>query len=154
MVTITAVGDATMVLGEGPVWNAQDGRLYMIDCVGSRMAAYAPETGLTEVWSLPEYPGSYAFMPDGGVLMALLDEAAAAAGVWSAGNVARRSVTVDLTTSFVGRAGAGRLTATGTMIGHGRQIFFCRSEVRDAAGALVAAASSTHRWRTERAPPV
>ena len=90
----------------------------------------------------------------GGVLMALLDEAAAAAGVWSAGNVARRSVTVDLTTSFVGRAGAGRLTATGTMIGHGRQIFFCRSEVRDAAGALVAAASSTHRWRTERAPPV
>jgi sugar lactone lactonase YvrE len=70
MVTITAVGDATMVLGEGPVWNAQDGRLYMIDCVGSRMAAYAPETGLTEVWSLPEYPGSYAFMPDGGVLMA------------------------------------------------------------------------------------
>jgi hypothetical protein len=70
MVTITAVGDVTMVLGEGPVWNASDERLYMIDCVGSRMAAYAPATGQTEVWSLPEYPGSYAFMPDGDVLMA------------------------------------------------------------------------------------
>lgn len=70
MVTITAVGDVTMVLGEGPVWNAHDERLYMIDCVGSQMAAYAPKTGLTEVWSLPEYPGSYAFTPDGGVLMA------------------------------------------------------------------------------------
>jgi L-arabinonolactonase len=70
MVTITAVGDVTMVLGEGPVWNSHDERLYMIDCVGSQMAAYAPKTGLTEVWSLPEYPGSYAFTPDGGVLMA------------------------------------------------------------------------------------
>ena len=85
----------------------------------------------------------------GGVLMALLDETAAAAGVWTEGNVARRSVTVDLTTSFVGRATHGRLTATGTVIGGGRQIFFCRSEVRDEEGRLVAAASSTHRLRSE-----
>ncbi len=83
----------------------------------------------------------------GGVLMALLDEVAAAAGVWTEGDVARRSVTVDLTTSFIGRARQGRLTATGTRIGGGRQIFFCRSEVRDEAGNLVAAASSTHRLR-------
>ncbi len=70
MVTITAVGDVKMVLGEGPVWNAHDERLYMIDCVGSQMAAYAPKTGQTEVWTLPEYPGSYAFMPNGDVVMA------------------------------------------------------------------------------------
>ena len=44
-----------------------------------------------------------------------------------------------------------RLTATGTLLGQGRQLFFCRSEVRDAAGTLVAASSSTHRYRGERA---
>jgi uncharacterized protein (TIGR00369 family) len=85
----------------------------------------------------------------GGVLMALLDEAAAASGVWRADGPARRSVTVDLTCSFIGRATAGRLTATGTVIGGGRQIFFSRSEVRDEGGNLVAAASSTHRFRSE-----
>ncbi|MCX7384568.1 MAG: PaaI family thioesterase [Alphaproteobacteria bacterium] len=83
----------------------------------------------------------------GGVLMALLDEAAASAGVWTEGGIARRSVTVDLTTSFIGRAQHGRLTATGTRIGGGQQIYFCRSEVRDEAGHLVAAAASTHRLR-------
>ena len=84
----------------------------------------------------------------GGVLMALLDEAAASAGVWTEGGVARRSVTVDLTTSFIGRAQRGRLTATGTRIGGGSKIYFCRSEVRDEGGRLVAAASSTHRLRS------
>jgi uncharacterized protein (TIGR00369 family) len=85
----------------------------------------------------------------GGVLMALLDEAGAAAGVFVSPGVARRSVTVDLNASFIGRARAGRLTATGTLLGQGRQIFFCRSEVRDPEGALVAASSSTHRYRGE-----
>jgi uncharacterized protein (TIGR00369 family) len=83
----------------------------------------------------------------GGVLMALLDEAGAAAGVFVSPGVARRSVTVDLNASFIGRAGAGRLMARGTMIGGGKQIFFCRSEVHDAAGKLVAAGTSTHRYR-------
>ena len=86
----------------------------------------------------------------GGVLMALLDEAGAAAGVWAGGHgTARRSVTVDLSCSFVGRATGGQLIATSTMVSHGRQIFFSRSEVRDDQGRLVAIASSTHRWRSE-----
>ena len=86
----------------------------------------------------------------GGVLMALLDEAGAAAGVWAGAAVAaRRSVTVDLNCSFTGRARGGRLIATATMVSHGRQIFFSRSEVRDDDGALIAFAASTHRWRTE-----
>lgn len=88
----------------------------------------------------------------GGVLMALLDEAGAASGVWAGGHgKARRSVTVDLSCSFVGRATGGRLIATANMVSHGRQIFFSRSEVRDQEGRLVAISSSTHRWRSEAA---
>ena len=86
----------------------------------------------------------------GGVLMAMLDEAGAAAGVWAGAlGHARRSVTIDLNCSFTGRARVGRLAATGTMLSHGRQIFFCRSEVRDQDGTLIAFAQSTHRWRSE-----
>ena len=39
------------------------------------------------------------------------------------------------------------LIATGRVIGQGRSLFFVRTEVHDAAGALVAAGSSTHRRR-------
>ena len=70
MVEITAVGNVAMVLGEGPVWNARDRRLYTIDCVGSQMAAYDPEVGEMQRWQLPEYPGSYAFTLNGDILMA------------------------------------------------------------------------------------
>ncbi len=118
------------------------------DLLGLRMTEWR-QGHCTIVCDLAEKHMNRNHSAHGGVLMAMLDEVAAAAGVWTEGDVARRSVTVDLTTSFVGHATQGRLTATGTVIGGGKQIFFCRSEVRDEQGKLVAAASSAHRLRSE-----
>ena len=85
----------------------------------------------------------------GGVMLALLDEAAGTAGVWCPvpGNE-RRSVTVDLNCRFVAPGRAGRILAEAHVVSSGRSIFFCKSEVRDAAGTLLAFGSSTHRFRS------
>jgi uncharacterized protein (TIGR00369 family) len=84
----------------------------------------------------------------GGVILSLIDDTAGAAGNWCSvpGNV-RLSVTVDLSVSFVARAAAGRLVATGRVIGGGRSMFFVRTAVHDEAGTLVGIGQSTHRRR-------
>jgi uncharacterized protein (TIGR00369 family) len=85
----------------------------------------------------------------GGVLMSLLDEAGAAAGVYAAERAARRhSVTVSLNCQFTGRAANGVMIATGEVVSAGRNIYFSRSEVRhEESGELLAFGASTHRWR-------
>ncbi len=84
----------------------------------------------------------------GGVLLALLDEAGGAAGVWCSVKGNRRwSVTVDLNCRFVGQSHEGRISITGEVVSSGRTLYFAKSEARDSAGRLLAFGSSTHRWR-------
>jgi len=84
----------------------------------------------------------------GGVLLALLDEAGGAAGVWCSIKGNRRwAVTVDLNCRFVGQSRDGRITVTGEIVSSGRTLYFAKSEARDSAGRLLAFGSSTHRWR-------
>ena len=84
----------------------------------------------------------------GGVLLALLDEVGALAGVWCSVTGNRRyAVTVDLSGHFTGQAKSGRLSATGEIVSHGRSLFFIRSEIRDAADQLISYGTSTHKWR-------
>jgi acyl-coenzyme A thioesterase PaaI-like protein len=59
----------------------------------------------------------------------------------------RKAVTIDLDCRFTGQVKAGRVTAEGRVVSRGRSIFFCRTEVFDAAGQTVAFGASTHRWR-------
>lgn len=88
----------------------------------------------------------------GGVLLMLLDEVGGLCGSWvPPGEERRRSVTVTLNASFTGQVASGRVVASGRRVSQGRSIFFVRSEVHDAAGTLVAFASSTHRWRSRTA---
>ncbi|WP_270938753.1 PaaI family thioesterase [Falsiroseomonas oryzae] len=84
----------------------------------------------------------------GGVMLSLIDQAAAYAGLWCSvpGNI-RRAVTLDLDCRFTGQVASGRLVAEGRVVTRGRNIFFCRTEVFDAAGTVVAFGASTHRWR-------
>lgn len=84
----------------------------------------------------------------GGVMLAMMDQAAAYAGLWCSvpGHI-RKAVTLDLDGRFTGQVTGGRLVAEGRLVRRGRNIFFCRSEVFDAAGTLVAFGASTHRWR-------
>jgi uncharacterized protein (TIGR00369 family) len=84
----------------------------------------------------------------GGVMLSLIDQAAAYAGLWCSvpGNI-RRAVTLDLDCRLTGQVSKGRLVAEGRVVTRGRNIFFCRTEVFDEAGSLVAFGASTHRWR-------
>ncbi|MGG5811294.1 PaaI family thioesterase [Falsiroseomonas sp. CW058] len=84
----------------------------------------------------------------GGVVLSMIDQAAAYAGLWCSvpGNV-RRAVTLDLDCRFTGQVKGGRLVAEGRVVSRGRNIFFCRTEVFDEAGTMVAFGASTHRWR-------
>jgi uncharacterized protein (TIGR00369 family) len=84
----------------------------------------------------------------GGVLLSLIDQAGAFAGLWCSvkGHV-RRAITIDLDCRFTGQVTAGRVVAEGRMATRGRNIFFARTEVFDATGKLVAFGASTHRWR-------
>lgn len=85
----------------------------------------------------------------GGLLLSLIDQAAAFAGLFCPfpGRV-RRAVTLDLDCRFTGQAKIGeRLTAEGRVVTAGRNVFFCRTEVFNVAGQMVAYSGSTHRYR-------
>jgi len=84
----------------------------------------------------------------GGVILSLVDQAAAFAGLWCSvpGNL-RKAVTVDLDCRFTGQVAGGRVIAEGRVASAGRSIFFARTEVFDAEGRMVAFGASTHRWR-------
>ena len=88
----------------------------------------------------------------GGVMLALLDQANAFAGLYCAiPGRTRHAVTLDLDTRFTGQAKLHhRLIAEGKLVTAGRNIFFARGEVRDDAGNLVAFGASTHRYRAGR----
>lgn len=85
----------------------------------------------------------------GGVMLALLDQVNAFAGLFCpTPGRKRHAVTLDLDTRFTGQGKLGhRLIAEGVLVSAGRNIFFARGEVKDEAGNLVAFGASTHRYR-------
>ena len=90
----------------------------------------------------------------GGIVTMLLDAAAgfAASRAWDDSGEALL-VTVSLTTNYLASASAGRVTATGRVTGGGNSIKFAESELRDAAGRLLATASGAFkRVRNRRGP--
>lgn len=84
----------------------------------------------------------------GGVILSLIDQAAAFAGLWCSvpGNM-RKAVTIDLDCRFTGQVSGGEVVAEGKLISRGRNIFFARTEVFNDKGEMVAFGASTHRWR-------
>jgi sugar lactone lactonase YvrE len=65
-------------LGEGPVWDVDEGRLYWVDGTGPRLNKPAvwrlePKTGKVENWRLDKDIGALALRNDGGAVMALSD---------------------------------------------------------------------------------
>lgn len=85
----------------------------------------------------------------GGVMLAMIDQAAAFAGLWCSveGNI-RKAVTIDLDCRFTGMVKLGdRLVAEGRMMSRGRDIFFARTEIFDGEGRMIAYGASTHKWR-------
>ncbi|MEM8812651.1 MAG: SMP-30/gluconolactonase/LRE family protein [Pseudomonadota bacterium] len=65
-------------LGEGPVWDVDDGCLYWVDSTGRRVGKPAlwrfdPSNGKTRSWTLDRDVGAMALRSDGGVVLALSD---------------------------------------------------------------------------------
>jgi L-arabinonolactonase len=65
-------------LGEGPVWDVEEGRLYWVDGTGRRVGNPSiwrldPRTGKTQNWSLDADVGALALRRDGGAVLALAD---------------------------------------------------------------------------------
>jgi sugar lactone lactonase YvrE len=64
------------LLGESPLWHAQEGLLYWIDIPGKRLHRYDPQRVVHESWSFDSEPGSVAPLLGGGLLIAMRD------GLW------------------------------------------------------------------------
>jgi uncharacterized protein (TIGR00369 family) len=90
----------------------------------------------------------------GGVLVSMLDVACGMTGLFCTQKGNRRhSVTVSLTTNFIGQASSGIITATGRMTSGGRKIYFAYAEIHDEKGKLIASGSGVHRYRTGSEKP-
>src|SRR5262245_41679780 len=65
-------------LGEGPVWDVEEGCLYWLDGTGRRVGNPSiwrldPRTGKTRNWTLDADVGAMALRRDGGAVLALAD---------------------------------------------------------------------------------
>jgi uncharacterized protein (TIGR00369 family) len=90
----------------------------------------------------------------GGVLTSMLDSALSLAGLYcDAPGRVRRGMTLSLTTTFVGPAGAGVLRATGRVRGGGRKVYMASGEVIDTDGELLAIAEGSFRRRSGSESP-
>jgi len=77
-VRIECVLDCANHLGEGPVWDAGEGRLYWVDGTGRRVGKPSiwrldPKSGKVETWSLDHDVGALALRAGGGAVLALDD---------------------------------------------------------------------------------
>ncbi|MEM7337650.1 MAG: SMP-30/gluconolactonase/LRE family protein [Actinomycetota bacterium] len=65
-------------LGEGPVWDVEEGCLYWLDCTGPRLGLDAvwrldPTSGKVDSWALPKDIGAMALREQGGMVAAMAD---------------------------------------------------------------------------------
>ncbi|MBN9072896.1 MAG: SMP-30/gluconolactonase/LRE family protein [Rhizobiales bacterium] len=70
---IKAIVDCKTLLGEGPLWDVAEQKLYWIDSLGDRIFR-ADENGKgVESWSVPQHIGSMALRERGGAVLSLAD---------------------------------------------------------------------------------
>lgn len=65
--------DARAMLGEGPRWHANEGRLYWVDIERRELHRFDPATGRDESRSFAAPVGCFAFRKSGGLLLAMKD---------------------------------------------------------------------------------
>jgi sugar lactone lactonase YvrE len=68
---VACVLPAGALLGEGPLWDGQERRLYWVDIKGCQVHRFDPATGRDERWATPEPVGSLAVRAGGGLVVAL-----------------------------------------------------------------------------------
>lgn len=117
------------------------------DLLGARLVSWRDGAATVELIVRPEHLNRSGIV-HGGVLLTLIDQAGAYAGLYCAvpGRV-RKAVTVDLDCRFTGQARAGVLRAEGVLVSRGRSLFFARTEIFGPDGERIAFGASTHRYR-------
>jgi sugar lactone lactonase YvrE len=73
MLRIELIADARAELGEGPVWDVGEQRLYWIDSLGAKVHGCDATGGSPRTWSVPEHIGSLALRQSGGAIVSLRD---------------------------------------------------------------------------------
>lgn len=126
---------------DGSFFNLQ---IPFLKLLGVRAVQREPGRAVVALDVRPELTNSW-HVAHGAVVTALLDCSMSAAARTSAGHNGG-VMTIDLSVHFV-RAGAGRLTAEARVLRGGGAIVFCESEVRDAAGELVAKGMGSFKLR-------
>ena len=70
---IKAIVDCGTLLGEGPLWDVTEQKLYWIDSLGDRIFRAGENGEGVESWSVPQHIGSMALRKDGGAVLSLAD---------------------------------------------------------------------------------
>jgi sugar lactone lactonase YvrE len=68
---VRCVLDAKAMLGESPVWSAEEQVLYWVDIIGAALHRLDPTTGQNRSWRMPESIGSAGLRVSGGAVVAL-----------------------------------------------------------------------------------
>jgi sugar lactone lactonase YvrE len=71
MTYIECVLDAKSILGEGALWDVQEGMLYWVDVKRREIHRFDPASGRDQRWSTPEDIGSLAVRETGGLVVAM-----------------------------------------------------------------------------------
>lgn len=71
MPAIKLLVDARNELGEGPLWDEEEQRLYWIDSLGKAIHRCTEEGGAVETFAVPDHIGSLALRTKGGAVLAL-----------------------------------------------------------------------------------
>ncbi|MFI4996053.1 MAG: SMP-30/gluconolactonase/LRE family protein [Hyphomicrobiales bacterium] len=71
MLRIEVVCEDRDSLGEGPLWDVEEQRLYWVDSYGPAVHAMDPKGGAKQSWAVPEPVGSMALRRKGGAVLSL-----------------------------------------------------------------------------------
>jgi sugar lactone lactonase YvrE len=70
-VRVECVADLGCRLGEGPVWDEREGRLWWVDIKAPAVHRYDPSSGRVDSWAAPEPVSALALREAGGLLLSL-----------------------------------------------------------------------------------
>jgi L-arabinonolactonase len=73
MLRIELLIDTRAELGEGPLWDVAEQRLYWIDSLGAKVHSCDAQGGAPRTWDVPEHIGSLALRETGGAIVSLRD---------------------------------------------------------------------------------
>lgn len=121
--------------------------------LGYRRVSQQPGSFVLE-WDAPEeycFPTATGPVVQGGLVTAVLD-AAMGGACWSVLEAGETFLTADLRVEFLRTSRPVLLTATGSVLRRTRRVVFCAAELRDPAGAVLAAGRCTQVVLPEDGP--